>query len=51
MTISHSGYIYSSNREHIYKYMEKLYCPLAYFKKMNEVSTELREKILLYHES
>lgn len=42
MTTSHSAQVYSSNREHIYRYTEN---PLAYFKKMKEVSTELREKI------
>lgn len=47
MTGRRSGYTHSSNRERISKYMEGLYHPLAYFKEMKEVPTELREKITL----
>lgn len=46
MTVSHSGYIYSLNREHIYEYMKKLYYPLAYFTKIKEVSIEFSGKII-----
>lgn len=46
MTVSHSGYIYSLNREHIYEYMKKLYYPLACFKKIKEVSIEFSGKII-----
>lgn len=43
MTGRRSGYTHSSNRERV----EELYHPLAYFKEMKEVPTELRVKITL----